>query len=375
MNKLAKYIIAIAAAAIILFLIWYFGDVVAYILISAVLAVMGHRLVDLICKLRIGKLHIPRWLSAMVVVIIMWGVAILFFSTFIPLIFGKLRDLLDVDFTQFTDYIEKPTAQLSQFLNEYFKIDTTQFSLSDTIADEVRDIFNANKINSLLSSTVSTLASLVIDLFSITFITYFFLKEENLFTSMMLAIFPTKYEDNVKRALDSVTYLLSRYFVGILAESCIMMLLVSGTLMLCGFGVSNAFFVGSVVGVFNVIPYLGPWIGVAIGVLAGVTFSIPGMTVATIAITIGGTVLGAQMIDNFVIQPLLYSKQVKAHPLEIFIVILIAGYLAGVLGMLLAIPSYTVLRVFAKEFFNNYKLVQKLTVNIPDSKPKAPTQG
>ena len=54
----------------------------------------------------------------------------------------------------------------------------------------------------------------------------------------------------------------------------------------------------------------------------------------------------------------------KAHPLEIFIVILIAGSLAGIVGMLLAIPSYTVLRVFAKEFFSQFRLVQKLTEKI-----------
>ncbi|HNV51901.1 MAG TPA: AI-2E family transporter, partial [Tenuifilaceae bacterium] len=57
-------------------------------------------------------------------------------------------------------------------------------------------------------------------------------------------------------------------------------------------------------------------------------------------------------------------NSVKAHPLEIFIVLLIAGSVAGILGMLLAIPCYTVIRVFAKEFFNNFRVVQKLTEKI-----------
>ena len=64
------------------------------------------------------------------------------------------------------------------------------------------------------------------------------------------------------------------------------------------------------------------------------------------------------------VKPTLYSERVKAHPLEIFLVILIAGSLAGILGMLLAIPSYTVLRVFAKEFFSQFRLVRKLTEKI-----------
>ena len=64
------------------------------------------------------------------------------------------------------------------------------------------------------------------------------------------------------------------------------------------------------------------------------------------------------------LQPTLYSERVKAHPLEIFLVILIAGSLAGIVGMLLAIPSYTVLRVFAKEFFSQYRLVRQLPEKI-----------
>ncbi|MBR4095217.1 MAG: AI-2E family transporter, partial [Bacteroidales bacterium] len=67
------------------------------------------------------------------------------------------------------------------------------------------------------------------------------------------------------------------------------------------------------------------------------------------------------IIDVFIFQPYIYSNSVKAHPLEIFLVILLAGNIAGILGMLVAIPAYTVLRVFAKEFFSNFKLVQRLT--------------
>ena len=117
-------------------------------------------------------------------------------------------------------------------------------------------------------------------------------------------------------------------------------------------------------GVLNVIPYVGPMIGFAIGLFVGLVSPIEGMTIVQTLLCTGGTILTAQGLDNFVLQPVLYSNRVKAHPLEIFIVILIAGNLAGVVGMLLAIPSYTVIRVFAKEFFNNFRLVQALTENL-----------
>lgn len=364
MNKLAKYIIAAVATAIVLFLLWYFSDIVAYILVSAVLAVMGQPLVDGLLKLRIRNHHLPHWLAALITLLAIWAMAILFFYLFIPLIFNKLNELMHIDYQSVLYTLKEPLSRAQNFLSEYFSISVSDFSLSQAITDQLGKIVDVTALNNIVSSIVSVAASTVVALFSISFITFFFLKEQGLFYNMVTAIFPSKYEINIKRALDSVTKLLSRYFVGILCESTIVMLIVSLTLLCFGFGAANAFFIGIVVGVLNVIPYVGPWIGFGISALVGITFVIPPYATSTIIIIIGAVILTAQMIDNFLLQPVLYSKQVKAHPLEIFIVILIAGSVAGVLGMLLAIPGYTVLRVFAKEFFNNWKLVRKLTENI-----------
>jgi predicted PurR-regulated permease PerM len=67
------------------------------------------------------------------------------------------------------------------------------------------------------------------------------------------------------------------------------------------------------------------------------------------------------LIDNIVFQPIIYSNSVRAHPLEVFIVVLAAGFAAGIPGMIFGIPAYTVMRVFAREFFYNFKAVQKIT--------------
>ena len=71
-----------------------------------------------------------------------------------------------------------------------------------------------------------------------------------------------------------------------------------------------------------------------------------------------------QLVDNIVFQPVIFSNSVRAHPLEIFVVILASGFAAGIPGMILAIPAYTVLRVFAREFFYNLKAVQKITSSL-----------
>ena len=204
----------------------------------------------------------------------------------------------------------------------------------------------------------------MIAFFSVSFITFFFLKDDELFLSMLKAPFPERVHGNIERAMSSVSQLLMRYFTGILSESCILMIVISVTMIFFGMRTQDAFFIGLIMGVMNVVPYAGPLIGGVMSVFMGVVTPIEGMTTGHTMFVIAGSLLIIKGFDDFVLQPTLYSERVKAHPLEIFIVILIAGSLAGIVGMLLAIPSYTVLRVFAKEFFSQFRLVQKLTEKI-----------
>ena len=240
----------------------------------------------------------------------------------------------------------------------------TQFSLTDTLATTLKDLIDYDTINNAFSSIVSIAISTLITIFSISFITFFFLKEDGLFYAMVKAMFPERLQENVTRALDSITYLLSRYFTGILTESIILMIVISTAMILFGMKTDNALLIGLIMGVMNVVPYAGPLIGGIFSVIVGIITPIEGMSVGHTALVIAGSLLVLKGLDDFVLQPTLYSERVKAHPLEIFLVILIAGSLAGILGMLLAIPSYTVIRVFAKEFFSQFRLVRKLTEKI-----------
>lgn len=364
MNQIPKYIIGVLATIAGLFFLWYFRDIVGYIVISAVLAIIGNPLVGLVRKIHLKGRSIPNWLASLVVLIVLWGVGVAFFSIFIPLIFNKLTALASVDFSNIVDAFALPLAKFQHFLDEYFSFSISTLSISDMIESQIERVFNPLRLNLFLESIVSGVASIAVALFSITFITFFFLKDDRMFLRILLAVTPTKYEENICHALSSISSLLSRYFLGILAESTIMMLLVSCSLICCGFLPQNAFFIGLIIGVLNVIPYVGPWLGFVISLVASMAFVGGDMTITSVSISLAFTILGAQMIDNLILQPFLYSNSVKAHPLEIFVVILMAGHFAGVVGMLLAIPAYTVIRVIGKEFFNNFKLVQKLTKNI-----------
>ncbi|MCD8071959.1 MAG: AI-2E family transporter [Alistipes sp.] len=364
MPKLARYIAGAVIAVVVLYLLWYFSNIVAYILISAVLAIIGKPIVDNLVRIRVKGRCFPRWLAAALALLTIWTTGILFVTFFVPLVLEKLSELSKMDASFVVEAFEAPLQTLQDFLEKYFAYDAGEFSLDHELTGHVTSLLNLETVREALSSIFSVIANTAIALFSISFITFFFLKQDNLFRNMLIALFPKRYEENIDRALASVTKLLIRYFTGIIAESATVMLLLSCTLLLWGFPADTAFFMGFVVGVLNVIPYIGPILGGSICIVVGIVTPLAGVSLGNMALIILGSVLFIQAIDNFILQPFLYSNRVKAHPLEIFLVILIAGSIAGILGMLLAIPMYTVARVFAKEFFNNFRLVQKLTENI-----------
>lgn len=140
-------------------------------------------------------------------------------------------------------------------------------------------------------------------------------------------------------------------------------------LLLIGFSFPNAILIGLISGILNVVPYIGPLIGIIFGVSVGIVLNIdmPFYTdLLPLLIYMIIVMLFTQLIDNVVFQPFIYGNSVHAHPLEIFLVILMAGNIAGVPGMILAIPACTVLRVILREFFNKYKLVKKITRSLDE---------
>lgn len=363
-QTLLKFFVGAAIAASILFLVWYFSSIVVYILISAVLAVVGNPLVKRLAALHIRGYRFPRWLAALVTLVVIWVVLASLFSLFVPLVFNKVNQLSTLDFGTVLHSIDEPVSRAQHFLDEFFSIPESSFSLSESLASTLKSVVDAGTLNDIFSSIVGLVVSSTIAVFSITFITFFFLRDEKLFYNMVTAMFPERYHENMTHALDSITVLLSRYFTGILSESLLLMIVVSLVMMAFGMPASDASFIGLVMGVMNVVPYAGPLIGGVVSVFVGVISPIEGMSVGHTAYVIAGSLLILKGLDDFVLQPTLYSSRVKAHPLEVFLVILIAGSVAGILGMLLAIPSYTVLRVFAKEFFSQFRLVRKLTEKI-----------
>ncbi len=357
--------------AILLFLaaLWYFRSIVVYILVSGVLSIMGRPLVDLFCKIRVRKVVFPRALGALLTLIIIWALIIMFFVIFVPLVTKQINYLSSIDSSKIVQLIEGPINKFENIFRSINQDIGDDISIKGYIVAKVSEVLNIDMIQNFIGSLIGILGNMVVAVFSISFITFFFLKDQHLFYESILMWIPDKYVDNVTRALNSIKSLLTRYFIGIIIQSTCIMILITSGMTIVGIDFQQALVMGLIVGVLNVIPYVGPWLGFFIVVIMGVatnmnydfsTVVLPLVTYMILVVAI------TQLIDNIVFQPVIFSNSVRAHPLEIFVVILAAGFAAGIPGMILGIPGYTVIRVFAREFFYGFKAVQKITSSLSE---------
>lgn len=356
-DKLIKGLLTLLAIGAVGAVVWYLFDVVLYIIIAAVLSLVGRPLVVRLMLINIGKRRLSRSVAAALTLVVMWFVVGGLCLLFVPLFSNKIQELASMDWASVTATIDSSLKQVETMLERLFAVEVTD--IGETFKRFMLSLVDIDVVETF-SSLLSVLASLAISFFSISFITYYFMKEDNLFYRLVALFFPDRFRSNVFDALDSITALLSRYFGGLMVESLTLTAIISLVMFLFGMKGSDAMVVGVIIGVLNVIPYAGPVVGTLLSLSIALLSPIGGDIVHT-AVVLCSTVAIVKVVDDFIIQPTIYSDRVQAHPLEVFLCILIAGYIGGIWGMLFAIPLYTVLRVFAREFFSEYSLVQKLT--------------
>ena len=243
-STLARYAVGLLIAVAVAFLMWYFRSIVVYILVSALLAIIFKPLAGRLARLRIRGWHLPRWAAALATLILIWVLFVVACTLFVPLVFDKLYQFATLDFGSVLRSVEEPIARMQEYLHDLFALPDERFSLTDSLIQWFKSIFDYDTINTAFSSIVSLTLSAVIAFFSISFITFFFLKDDELFLSMLKAPFPERVHGNIERAMSSVSQLLMRYFTGILSESCILMIVISVTMIFFGMRTQDAFFIG-----------------------------------------------------------------------------------------------------------------------------------
>ena len=367
-DKLARYIIIAGIIAIAFVVCRYFSNVLAYIIIAFVVSLIGQPVMKLLQKLKIKGKSAPDALLAILTVLIILTLLFLVVTQVFPVISSIIEEASLMNAGD-VDNGRKLIDQINEWVVDVVPWAGKDFDIVQLLIQEVSKVTDLSAIPGFLGSVASAVAGVAIGLFSVIFISFFFIKDETLFGRIVGTLVPDRIEEQVGKTILDIERLLSRYFVGLIVEIFgVVILDCLGLWLVARIGFNYALGIAFIAGILNVIPYVGPLIGEAIGVLlcvilkygAGVGLNV---NIWGFALIVLGLMLLTQMVDNFVYQPLIYSTSIKASPLEIFIVLLIAGTIGGAVGMLVAIPAYTVVRVIASRFFYDIKLVRRL---IPD---------
>ena len=328
-------------------------SVLSYILIAAVVSLVGRPIAQLLKRIKFGNT-----LSSVTTIAILMSTFFGIVSLLLPIIFEQAKNLSLLNVNAFEATATKLMNELSIYLLDY-GVDLQ--SWVDRSLAEVDYSFIPDAINTVLNG----LSGFTIGVFSVIFISFFFLRDSGLLERMLMVFVADKNIKRVEKSIFSIKNLLSRYFIGLLVQ--ITVLFIVYTLVLLIFGIPNAVTIALVCALLNIIPFLGPIIGTVLIVFLTMTSNLDASFASvtlpkTIYVLIGFTI--GQLIDNFLTQPYVFSTSVKSHPLEIFIIILVGGLLFGPLGMIIAVPLYTALKVIFKEFYAHNKIVKALTKNI-----------
>lgn len=355
-NGILRALAIIIGISLLLFFLYKISAVLIYIAIAGVISLIGRPIVWFLKK----RLKFKNTIAVITTMLLLLGLLFGTASMFIPLVKSQGENLALLNYSE----LESNISNLSQEINLY--LSNHNIDLFQTLQNaDLLSKLNVNAIPELLNSVLGTLGSLSIGLFSVLFISFFFLKDSKLLEDGMLVLVSDKKEGRLKKSFKTIKDLLSRYFVGLVFQILILFIIYTTVLLL--FGIKNAIVIAFLCALLNLIPYVGPLIGGVLMLILSMSSNL-GMDFQTVIlpktmyVMIGYAI--AQLVDNFVSQPLIFSNSVKSHPLEIFLIIIIGGLLFGVIGMIIAVPSYTVIKVISKEFLADNKIVKKITKDL-----------
>lgn len=346
----------IVGSLLVLYFLYAIRSVLLYIVLAAVISLMGRPLMLFMTK----KMKIKSSLAVGVCLFLFMVVFCGIFLLFLPIITQQSEMLGQIN-------LDTLPEKFQRVLNDF----TSYFHLKKFNIDKLISQLDFSKIlafggfKDILSTIFSGIGGFTIGLFSVVFIAFFTLKDSHLLEKSLLVFSKSKDEKKLKKAFVKIKELLSRYFIGLLLQVFVLFCLYCVILLV--FKIENAIAVALIAALMNLIPYLGPVIGYGFIILLTITGNLDAdfsseLLPKVMYISIG--FFSIQMIDNFINQPFIFGNSVKSHPLEIFLAILIFGSLFGIVGLIAAVPLYTALKVISKEFLSEYKIVKSLTKEI-----------
>jgi predicted PurR-regulated permease PerM len=342
---------------IVLFLLfgWYFSNITFYIVASLILAALLRPLTNRLHDFHVMGQHIPRWAA----ILLSYGSIVLLFVSlsflFYPLISNQIEILSSLDLEGIYETVKQPVLKIEEFLFKYELIDNKPGFLFNEIRNSIISTVKDFDFTSFIGGVINTTSSLFIGLLAIAFISFFLLLENGLLRRNLMNLIPNPYFELSVATFTKVEKLLSNYLSGLLIQMLTIFSFASLGLSLLG--VEYSLTIALFAAVANLIPYAGPILGAGFGIIVGISTGNfeTNIELNYLIFKILSVFAVVQVIDNILVQPLIFSKSVKAHPLEIFVVIFVGAKIGGIVGMIFAIPVYTIFRVSIIEFFNGYK--------------------
>lgn len=368
MSALNRNLLWLLGAAFFIAVVWYFSEIVAYILIAWVFSMLGRPLMAFFQKrIHIGRFHIgpigATILTILTFYLVLTGVLLIL----VPTIISQASNLAGADYEALGIKLKGLFYNLDMQLHQIGLLQPTE-SLGTKTQQLLSTWFKPTFVGDFLGSFISTAGNVVVTFASVTFILFFFLKEKDLFFEILRAFVPDQQEPKVQHAVEESSDMLTRYFTGLILQLTAFSLVLSSLLWILG--IKNALLIGAFGGLFNIVPYIGPIIGMVFGIFITATsnLDLELAQMLPMLLKVAVAFMATQFIDNNFTGPMIFSKSVQAHPLEIFLVTLVAAKLGGVIGMVIGIPVYTVLRVIARTFFSEFKMVQRLTKHLTEER-------
>ncbi|MCS7078202.1 MAG: AI-2E family transporter [Bacteroidia bacterium] len=357
-NALRYFYIALVTAIIISVII-YFHVIFQYLLVAFLLTYILHPLVDYISEIHIYNTRIGRSIA----IFISFSLIICFlaslFLLLIPIVTHQLENFGRVNSKALVKLVQEPLVEVEKFAIRN-KITRQKGFLVDFVEKKINNFITSDEIQKIAAKLATTTLDILLYLFVVPIITFFMLHDSRKIKRALLDFVPNRYFEIVINAINKSELLLRRYLYGLFLQSLSVTLM---SFIVCTiFGLRDALIIAIFFGVFNVIPYLGMIMTGLFALLLNVGSQITEIVanhdthlLNLIFIKVVFSIGIVHFVDANITQPLIFSKSVNAHPLEIFIVILAGAFVAGIIGMAVCVPVYMISKILIREFFWAYK--------------------
>lgn len=348
LESMAKAILQLALIALGAYALYRISAIISFAIIALYISVLGRPVFKLLQERSIIGKRLGATSSAAITLFFLGTVVAILGSVLIPLLVKEFAFLGTIPYDDVIASMESEWKQLDRLLSS-LGVDSKKEL--DNINQTLQQFASVEAISRVASGVLGGIGNLAIGLFSVIFMTFFLIREQHLAHQFVDWVTPSKHHDKIDTIVPKIKRVVTRYSFGILIQiSAIFLLLSIGMTVI---GVQGAVVLALLAAIFNLIPYVGPIIGASLGILLGMgQLYTAGVADPTLSVNLVhslyalvGLFAAVQLLDNMVFQPLIFSNSVGAHPLEIFLVISIAGTLLGIGGMIIAVPTYSILRI------------------------------